>query len=108
MKMTKELILHNLIKIAEKAGLDLDGDLVTFVCAGDGAPVRYFIDIKYFIANRAPISNPLEDESHIDSWSSAEELVKDIYNGKYRAIMSTALNLVDISAITGRLRDVEV
>lgn len=124
MKMTKQLILHNLIKIAEKVGLDLDGDLVTFINAANGIPVTYFIDVRYFVDGKAPISNPLDDESHIDSWEAAEKLIKDIYNDKYRAIMSANLNHVgimhprtsdvdydvrgcDISAITGRLRDVK-
>lgn len=124
MKMTKELILHTLMKIVEKVGLDMDGDLVTFIDTINGLPTTYYLNVRYFIDDKAPISNPLDDESHIDSWEAAEKLVKDIYNDKYRAIMSANLNHVgimhprtrdvdfdvrgcDISAITGRLRDVK-
>lgn len=125
MKMTKELILHTLMKIVEKVGLDWDGDLVTFINAGNGIPTTYYLNVKMFINDCAPMHNgKLHQDDHINTWEEAEKLVEDIYNDKYRAIMSANLNHVgimhprtrdvdydvrgcDISAITGRLRDVK-
>lgn len=122
MKMTKELILHNLIKIAAKVGLDLDGDLVTFINTVNGIPTTFYLNVKMFINDCAPLHNgKLHKDDSINTWEEAENLVKDIYNGKYRAIMSANLNCIetihprtgdvdfdvrgcDISVITGRLK----
>lgn len=123
MKMSKELILHTLIKIAAKVGLDLDGDLFTLIHSVNGIPTTFYINVKMFINDCAPLHNgEFHQDDSINTWEEAEKLVKDIYNGKYRAIMSANLNHVgimhprtsdvdydvrgcDISAITGRLRD---
>lgn len=121
MSMTKELILHTLMEIVEKVGLDLDGDLVTFIPVENGVPVTYSLNVKMFINDCAPMHNgKLHKDNHINTWEEAEKLVTDIYNGKYRAIMSANLNHIepmkyprardvdfdvrgcDISAITGR------
>lgn len=107
MKLSKELILHTLMKIAAKVGLDWDGDLVTFIHAGNGIPTTYWLNVKMFANDCAPIHNgKLHKDDHINTWEEAENLVKDIYNGKYRAIASN-VGGCDISVITGRLRDVK-